>query len=232
MRWSACSSAIIIVKLGLVALGQQSLQSIAGPFPRFTQTQGQLDTDGFPTSGAKLCVLGSGGGCFQMPSEAINGNVTFEFGLDPRSERLPLPGGGSWVFFSGTFSAGGSGSLERLAVLCFEPSSGGGKIINLLPFVGATNVSERAMWNVASASQYPILVHADFIWGKDEPHFDPHFYTVEAWKFNPKVLRYVKVFSYDTKTKYGGGDSEPVHVLTPERSEILRRLQPNYLQPN
>lgn len=88
-----------------------------------------------------------------------------------------------------------------------------------------TNVSDRAMWTVSSASEYPILGTADFIWSEGESHFGQHFYTVEAWRFDPSVGQYAKAFSYHTTKKYDGGDSAPVRVLAPERREILRRLE-------
>ena len=109
-------------------------------------------------------------------------------------------------------------------MLSYEGDSDGGKIVNLMPFVGVTNVSERAMWRVPGASEYPILVDADFIWGDGEGHFEKHYYTVEAWRFDRKADRYVKVFLYRTAKKYDGGDSAPVRVLASERQEILRRL--------
>lgn len=210
-----------------VAVAQSFPSKRNTAFPRFTQTQGNLDSDELPTSGVKLCVLGQRGICYQMPPQPAQGSqeITYQFGLDPRSERLPLPGGGSWVFFTGTFSGGGSGTLERPAVLRYEGDKKTGKIVNLLPFVTVTNVSDRAMWMIPRASAYPIFVHADFIWSKDESHFEPHFYTVEAWRFDQQSDRYAKVFSYRTKKKYDGGDDKPIRVLNPERQEIMRRLE-------
>jgi hypothetical protein len=145
--------------------------------------------------------------------------VIYQFGLDPCSERLPLATGGSWVFFAGTFSGGGSGWLERLAVLRYD----GDSIINLMPFKTVTNISDRAMWTVPNASPYPILVDADFIWSDGESHFEPHFYMVEAWLFDSRSDHYVRAFSYRTTKKYDGDMRKP-HVLGPERDEILRRL--------
>lgn len=218
---------MLLICLHEAAWGQQTTPSSTGSFPRFTLAKGQLDADGFPISGAKLCVLGRRDICYQMPSHTLPGprTVTYDFGLDPRSERLTLAGGGSWVFFSATFSAGGSGTLERLAVLRYEEDGGRKRIVNLMPFVGATNVSDRAMWTVPSASEYPILVEADFIWGEGESHFSEHYYTVGAWCFDPKIDRYAKALSYRTAKKYDGGDSATVRVLAPERQEILRRLE-------
>jgi hypothetical protein len=119
---------MFVICLWIAAVGQQAPPSSTVSFPRFTLANGRLDADGFPTSGAKLCVLGRRDICYQMPSHETPapGNVKYDFGLDPRSERLPIAGGGSWVFFSATFSAGGSGTLERLAVLRYERDRDGG----------------------------------------------------------------------------------------------------------
>jgi hypothetical protein len=199
------------------AANAQKIQSMsAATFPPFTVAEGQLDQDGFPISGAKLCLVVSKDRCYQMPSHTSGGSgrVTYEFGLEPHAKILPLRNGGSWVFFSATFSAGGSGTLTRLAILRY---SGGkdGALINLLPYVGVTNVSEHATWTIPSASAYPLLVDADFIWGSGEAHFAAHYYTVEAWKFDTATDRYRKVISYRTSKKYEGGDSGSISVLTP-----------------
>jgi hypothetical protein len=214
----------LLITTGL-ALGQSASAPASQAFPPFTQSQGNLDADGLPTSGAKLCVAAKPTLCYQMPSETYPGStVAWEFGLQPLSQRLTVPGGGSWIFFSAMFSAGGSGTLTRLAVLRYQGDGNAAKIVNLMPFVGATNVSEFAMWTVPTASAYPILVHADFVWGDGEAHFDPHLYTVEAWKFDPGADHYVKAFQYQTSQKYAGGDSSPVRVLTPERDQIMSHL--------
>jgi hypothetical protein len=189
-------------------------------FPRFTIAQGHLDSDGFPTSGATLCILGRKDVCFQMSSAAARDSpsVIYQFGLNPRSERLPLATGGSWIFFSSTFSAGGSGTLERLAVLRYD----GHSIVNLMPYKGVTsNISDRAMWTIPNVSPYPILVDADFVWSSGESHSGEHFYMVEAWCFDSRSDHYVREFSYRTTKRYDDDD----HVLSSERQEILRHLE-------
>jgi hypothetical protein len=199
----------------------------AKTFPRFTVMEGQLDQDGLLISGAKLCLVVSEDHCYQMPSQTSEGSggVTYEFGLEPHSKILPLTHGGSWVFFSAMFSAGGSGTLTRLAILRYQSGEGkGGILINLLPYIAVTNVSEHATWTIPSVSPYPVLVDADFNWGSRETHFASHHYTVEAWRFDTATDRYKKAISYRTPKKYQGGDSGSVSVLGPERAEILRRL--------
>ncbi|NYF91327.1 hypothetical protein RBB79_17020 [Tunturiibacter empetritectus] len=216
----------MVVLFGTVlatSYGQSSIKARPTDFPSFTVFPGAADSDGLPTSGAKLCLLKPAGVCFQMPSHRASDSVEYEFGLDPRSEILSLPGGGSLVFFSSQFSGGGSGTLDRLAILRYQVD---GKIINLMPFVGVTNQSDRAVWHIASISNFPILMTADFYWRDGETHFSEHYYTVTAYEFDTKRGRYVKAFSYETSKRYPGLDRvDQVHVLNSERAQILRRLE-------
>jgi hypothetical protein len=194
-------------------------------FPSFKLLSGATDPDGLPTSGAKLCLLKAAGTCFQMPSN--NGysasTVTYEYGLEPMAEKLPLKGGGSLVFFSSQYSGGGSGTLDSLASLRYEPD---GQIVNLLPYIGVTNQSDRAVWQIASVSDFPLLVTADFYWMEGETHFSEHEYTVSAYRFDAGKGRYVKALSYRTSRRYPGLDEvDRIHVLNSERTQILRRLE-------
>ena len=207
----------------LLLQAQTNSPSIA-EFPGFRLVRGKIDSDGLPMSGARLCLLQPADRCYVMPSNTgySSGSVTYNYGLDPRSERLSLKYGGSLVFFSAQFSGGGSGTLDSLAILRYESD---GKIVNLLPFVGVTNQSDRAVWSIPEVSSFPILVTADFYWLDGETHFSPHFYTVSAYHFDALSSQYMKAFSYRTSKKYPGlDDVDQIHVLEPERAEILRRL--------
>jgi hypothetical protein len=160
-----------------------------------------------------------------MPSERpnVSDSLVYEFGLEPRSEQLPLLDGGSFVFFWSQFSGGGSGTLDRLAILRYEPDR---KIINLLPFVGVTNQSDRAVWQIEKVSRFPILMTADFYWMEGETHFADHFYTIDAYLFDAEKGRYVRAFSYRTSKKYPGLDKvDQIHVLGAERAEIMKKLE-------
>jgi hypothetical protein len=214
------------IAYGIFSIGLCCAQSVRpdrfNDFPNFKLIQGGTDSDGFPTSGAKLCLRESLETCYQMPSEKAQSTDSgaYEFGLEPRSERLALPGGGSFVLFSSQFSGGGSGTLDRLSILRYEKDR---KIVNLLPFVGVTNQSDRAVWQIAEASKFPILVTADFYWVDGETHFADHFYTVCAYRFDTERDRYAQAFSYRTSKKYPGLDKvDQVHVLGSERAEIVR----------
>jgi hypothetical protein len=113
--------------------------------------------------------------------------------------------------------------LDRLAILRYEAD---GKIVDLMPFVGVTNQGDRAVWQIAEASKFPILVTADFYWTDGETHFADHFYTVTAYHFDVEKDRYFEAFSYRTSKKYPGLDKvDQVHILGSERAEILKRLE-------
>ena len=223
LRYTACMRVlpVAVILLAVVAGAQ-----LYPPFPRFAVHPGRADGDGEPASGAALCVVPAGAPCYVLPPHTAkdDSKVTYQFGLAPRAEREELLDGGALVFFSGTFSAGGSGSLDELAILSFDAKKQ--TLTNLLPYVALTNVSDRAMWKLPDASPYPVLVTADFIWNFDqgETHFDPHRFTVEAWRMNFTSGHYEQVVKYTTAKKYDSGDSAPVRVLAPERAEIVRRL--------
>ncbi|WP_414441760.1 hypothetical protein [Burkholderia sp. 22PA0106] len=215
--------AVLSVATIVVATAGAPAWSSETAFPRFAQKEGRLDANDTPLSGVTLCVLPDKNPCFEMPSSPIPGDAKdrYQFALNPRSERLPLAGGGSWVFFSGMFSGGGSGMLERVAVLRHAAD---GRIENLMPEVTATDIADRAMWNVPEVSPYPVFIRADFIWGDGEDHFGQHVFGVDGWTFDPGVHQYRKVFSYRTVRRYARGDQDD-HVLKAEREEILRRLK-------
>ncbi|MEF9440000.1 hypothetical protein OWS73_09585 [Burkholderia sp. 1B3(2022)] len=221
MRWIGKTLAAI-ASMALVGIACVQAAPRETAFPRFTQTEGKLDDDGLPLSGVKLCVLPDRAPCFEMPPAPLphSSKELYQFGLNPRSERLPIASGGSWVFFSGMFSGGGSGMLERVAVLRVGAT---GKIENLMPIVTETEMADRAMWNLPEVSPYPLFVRADYVWGKDEDHFGQHFFDVDAWMFDPAANQYAKRFSYRTSKRYDRGEGAD-HVLSAERPEILRRL--------
>ena len=190
---------------------------------KLTLSAGKTDADGFPLTGASFCLESPQTLCYQMP-DLKNGDVTYQFGLEPHAEVLPQAKAGPWFLFSATFSGGGSGTLTRYTILCTEVSH----IVNLLPDnVALTNASEHAIWTNIELSPYPILVTADFDWDFDagETHFARHHYFVNAWRFDPKKNLYEKAFAYRTAKKYDSlDDADTINVIDPERPEILRRL--------
>ena len=57
-------------------------------------------------------------------------------------------------------------------------------------------------------------------------HFAKHFFMVEVYRFDARQDRYAKTFKYRTTKKYPSLDEvDEVHVIEPERREIMRRLE-------
>lgn len=190
-------------------------------FPPFTMHPGTQDADGEPTSHARLCLIQSTQ-CFTLSANKEESKLQFFFGLDPKAERLPVTSGGSLIFFSGTFSGGGSGTSDNLTLLQYGPD---GAITDLLPEVRLSNQSERRFWNLPQVSKMPILVTADFNWAEGETHFADHFYTLSAYVFDTKTNRYARQLKYITSKNYPGIDqADTIKVLQPERDTITQKL--------
>jgi hypothetical protein len=126
------------------------------PFPSFTIHAGKKDVDGLPTSNARLCVTG-GTQCFALRSKQSDSQITYFFGLEPKAERVPVGSGGSVVFFSGTFSGGGSGILESFALLTYDAT---GTLRDLLPPVYLVDGGDRRVWNLPDISPMPVVAFA------------------------------------------------------------------------
>ena len=128
------------------------------------------------------------------------------------------------MFFSATFSACGSGSLERITVLRYVAGDGS-RIVNLMPYVAVSNVSDRAMWSVSAVSSYPLYVQADFEWHGNEPHFGAHFFDVEVWALRSSEVDICACpCVIEQRSATTGETAGHVRVLVPEQAEILRRL--------
>jgi hypothetical protein len=210
---------LVAATLSPVAITQTKPRSVR-VFP------GKLDSEDLPLSGARLCVAPKFSPCFVMPSMSPKGSKPgfYQFGLTPQWKLLHAPPGETLLLFSATFSGGGSGTLTRYAILRED----GGKITNLLPDVVLTNASEEAIWKDPKLSAYPIFVTADFDWDMDagETHFSQHRYFVRVWRFDQKRDLYAEAIAYRTSRKYDSlDDADTINVISPERPEILRRLQ-------
>lgn len=221
-RWADVLA--LVAGLAATAAGQAPSRHVL-QFPAYRLVEGALDSDGFPISGAKLCVVKPLPDCFQMPSNSgySQGGVVYAYGLEPYAQLLRVGRNGSVVLFLATFSGGGSGSLTSLALLRYEAASG---ILNLLPFVGLSEQSDQATWEIPEISDYPILLTADYRWSKGETHFAGHYYNVTAYRMDAATDRYARMFRYGTSKKYASLDeTDKVNVIEPERANIIRHLK-------
>jgi hypothetical protein len=189
-------------------------------FPPFTIHPGKADADGVPTTNARLCVK-TETQCFALHTRGTDPQTAYVFGLSPEAKQVFLDSGGSVIFFSGTFSAGGSGILESFALLQYDNH---GKIVNLLPPVYLTDGGDRQVWQISGTSM-PIITFAEHIWGEGEPHYGNHFWTISAYVFDAKAHRYLKRTQYITARKYSDdGDGKALSVLQNEKSTITAKL--------
>jgi len=182
--------------------------------------QGKLDSDGLPTTSARICLeTAEADHCYTPPSEK------YAFGLEPKAQTVAKLNEKDLVLVTATFSGGGSGELTNVALLEQRSS----EFVNLLPVVQLTNQSEYKLWSLPQLSALPILATADFVWDfkSEETHFAPHHYSVNVYAFDPKLARYLQRVHYVTPKKYPGlDDSDSIRVLDAEKQAILAKLQP------
>ena len=95
----------LVMACGLLA-GQSGVPKIGEPqgrtpesfaaFPSFTLTAGKHDKQFLPTTAATICVMGQKDLCYAMPpGTGDDGKTVYQFGMNPHSESLTLPGGGA-----------------------------------------------------------------------------------------------------------------------------------------
>jgi hypothetical protein len=142
--------------LTLPAVGMAQRTTAGVPeFPAYKVNPGQVDLDGLPTGAAHLCLNARPTHCYSLPNgrKDMQSEIEFKFGLEPKTERISVEGGGSLILFCATFSGGGSGTLDELALLRYEQD---GALRNLLPVVQLTEQGDRAIWQLpsVSSSQY------------------------------------------------------------------------------
>ena len=192
----------------------------AGQAAPYRIVNGQTDSDGFPTTPAKICIKsGTGDQCYSPPSPE---SPLPPFGLNAAAKDLKLETGAVLTVFTAESSSGGSGSLTSIALL----EDRNGQPINLLPDVRVTNQSEYHFWNLPALSAMPVLVTADFVWSEGETHFSQHRYRITSYVYDKQAGRFVKRDEYVTEKKYVGlDDGDDINVLAPEKVDIIRRLQ-------
>lgn len=180
---------------------------------------GRQDSDGLPTSPARLCVGAAPvESCYEPPSDE------FKFGIAPQARTIASLDGYLLVLFTATFSGGGSGLLTNFALLKIQD----GALTDLPPRVQLTDQSEYKIWNLPEVSQLPVLVTADFVWDMNagETHFAPHRYRISAYVFDPLTGKYSERVQYRTKKKYPGEDDvAAIFVIGAEQPVILSALR-------
>ena len=195
--------------------------------------QGSVNSDGFPTTAASICLGETGSAHCYTPSDY---QPKSPFGLNAKAVDIGQLNGIPLTLFTAIFSAG-AGEITNYALLTVKD----GDFVNLLPKLQLTNQSEFAVWNLSEFSNLPILVTADFLWdpyhqlgsnNELESHYGPHRYTIRVLLYDPATSRYAERLHFDTDRTYPGlNNVDAVKVLTPERKHILSRLRKEGVHP-
>ena len=203
-----------------IVLALLTVELSSGQSTPYRVLNGRTDSDGFPTTPAKICISSaSGDQCYSPPSPE---SPLPPFGLNPTAENLKLSTGVMLTVFTAESSSGGSGSLTSIALL----ENRDGQWLDLLPTVTVTNQSEYHFWNLPTVSAMPILLTADFVWGEGETHFARHHYRITSYVYHRQAGRYVQRDEYVTEKKYDGlDDATEIKVLAAEKAVIVRRLR-------
>ena len=144
---------------------------------------------------------------------------------------MDLGHGRSALFFSAVAFFGGSGGSRKYALL---RQGRGSEVENLFPSdLSLSLVGQHAFWADESISDAPIFATADFLWGANESHLEPHRYIVSSYILKPPVpgygfySAYVLDDQYMTAGKYSAeGDQYPkLDILGAEKPEILSHLK-------
>jgi hypothetical protein len=202
--------------IGIVVLLVVTVSTVGQDAP-YQLVNGQTDSDGFPTTAARLCI-GSNQkqNCYTPPSQEP------PFALNAKAQLVMVGNGPSLILFTAESWAGGSGSLTIVALL----DKRGGRLKNLLPKVTVSNQSEYRVWNLPSISTMPVLVMADYVWVDGETHFAHHRYRITSYVYDKQSEHYIQRDEFVTGKKYPGlDDTEAVRVLNPEKATIIARIQ-------
>jgi hypothetical protein len=123
------------------------------------------------------------------------------------------------VVAKATFSGGGSGTLTQTVVWTFS----GGVFEGFYPTSTdkITNLAETR--RIASGPMAGYYLTADFVWGEHETHWDPHRFTIDAYKLD-RGGGYLKVLSYVTTAKYPAERQSEDYVIDRELPRLKRFL--------
>jgi hypothetical protein len=122
-----------------------------------------------------------------------------------------------------TYSGGGSGTLTQTVVWTFS----GGRIEGFYPTYTAkiSNLAEARRF--ASGPMAGYYITADFIWGDHETHWDPHRFTLDAYKLD-NGRTYLRVLSYVTTNKYPAERQTQDYVIDHEMPHLQQLLADAY----
>jgi hypothetical protein len=216
-------------------LGLQAVFHTKAPWSAYVlaPTGKDADTGDKPV---KVCFQQSQGAapaCTAFTSEDDDSDVRLAYqALGGWNERGPssnglriedLAPGVKGVVGEATYSGGGSGTLTQTVVWTFS----GGRVEGFYPTYTAkiSNLAEARRF--ASGPMAGYYITADFIWGDQETHWDPHRFTLNAYKLD-NGRTYLRVLSYVTTNKYPAERQTPDYVIDHEMPRLKALLADAY----
>jgi hypothetical protein len=213
--------AALSVLVALAAFGQST------DAPQVTEFRGrkvrivkpELDENGFAKEAALVCFGG-------LPADCYNPGTSY--GLDPELKIINLGNRRSALLFTAVNWRGGSGIGVHLALLQIGSKN---QVLNLFPTdLQHSGIGQHEFLSDKSLSNAPIFVLADYVWGRDESHFDDHRFTISVYVLTPIVGlpdsdEYVLADQFMTARKYPSLGDNKVDILGAEKPEILARLK-------
>ncbi len=213
------TTGIVILTL---AAGLVSGQKVHRDLPKFlgaevTVTEPPTDKDGFfPEGTARVCVdLKPQKQCYTPPKQ---------YGLRPAVSLVQVDNDTPAILFK-VASGGVSGWMVHFALL--RPGSGTTLDNLFLSDPSVSNQSQQAFWSEPSISRSQIFVTAEYVWGRNESHYEPHRFVISSYLRLPSTMidslayhledEYMTVRHYDLEAN--------ADVLASEKPEILARLR-------
>ena len=195
-----------------------AVEAASGQIAPYRVVNGETDSDGFPTTPARICISsGNGDQCYSPPLPKA---PLPPFGLSATAKDLKLATGAGLIVFTAESSSGGSGSLTSIALL----ENRNGRLFDLLPSVTVTNQSEYRFWNLPTVSAMPVLVIADFVWREGETHFSQHHYRITTYAYPGKAGLTRSRTSTSRRRSYPGLDeSDRDQGVKEEKATIVRK---------
>ena len=199
----------ILLLLLLIDTSAQSVPKFMGR--EITIVDPGQKEDGFEPKGpASVCLEG--------PPERQCYTTPQGYGNNPTVAVVQLQKDVPTLLFSAQ-SGGVSGFLIQFALL--RPGAGKDLQNFFFPDMSVSNQSQHAFWSNPAISQAQIFVTADFVWGPDESHYEPHRYIISAYTIFEN--RYYLEDRYMTARKYDLDAN--ADILNSEKQEILARLR-------
>ncbi len=131
--------------------------------------------------------------------------------------RKDLPRKG--LLFTARYFGNGSDWRDKITIWTYDEKND--RFANIVPDeVSVTSQDEYAIVPVGIGEIESVLVTAHYRWGRDEIHFDPHFYRISIYAYSP-TGGFQLVGRYMTEKKYPSlEDTSIISVIGPETDKI------------